>query len=147
MKTIATIIAFGIVLLSYSQNNYLAIYKDVNRDGVIMYPPGTKFELREANKELILDNNFEGVYTIKELVVLTVYPSWKNETDDFNLSTGRIEVLEAPKYKSKINTTSISSNGVTVEKELSNSSKLPNSKNVKLTFSNGAVFTFIKFSS
>ncbi len=144
MKTLGLIIAMLTALCGFSQKTYLSIYETDARDNVIMYPPGTPFELRDAENNLIFtEKNYEGEFKIKGEYTLSVSPSWKVEKDIFRLTEGSIVVeLTEDYYKYEQNKSYGTSHGITVNKTLIESSLNPGMKNVKLSFSNGIVFTY-----
>ena len=144
MRTIITILILCSLNMSQAQKTYLAIYSDASESGVIMYPPGTAFELYDRDENLVLNqDSFEGEFSIEEAHTLYVSPSWKEEQDVFKLENARIEVLLTKDYqRSEIKHSPITSHGVTVTKSLTDSTVNPKEKNVRLEFSNGIIFTY-----
>lgn len=132
-------------LCGFSQKTFLMIYKSDHKDDVISYPPGTPFELRDADDNLIFtEKNFEGEFKIKFPHTLFISPSWKKEKDIFKLTEGFVVVeLTEDYFRYSDNNVPESSHGVTVNKTLIRSGLGKDTKNVKLEFSNGIIFTYI----
>lgn len=149
MKTLVTISLILSALLSQAQNGFLTIYPNEDLTTQVMFPPGTPFELKTADGLLVFSDKSElGSFEIQGKHVLTVYPTWKETTDVFQLDTGGRLLLRPPltvsydKDKDRDTGWSSFSNGITVEKTLIPSEKFEGKQNVELTFSNGVVFTY-----
>ena len=127
-----------------AQKTYLTIFESDKKEDQISYPPGTAFELMNAEEEVILTEESEaGTYKITEPSTLIVSPTYKEETDRFELSEGSIQInLTKHFFKNEKIGYSYHSNGVTADKTLTYSEKNPNMQNVKLELSNGIIFKY-----
>lgn len=143
MKKLIYIMIILAANLSFAQHKYLQIHETDDSQGVIMYPPGTYFELKDEKGNLVVSQKTIGTrFEIDAPHTLYVFPSWKDGTDEFELVDGRIEMVSTYLYpKNNQVSKGYASNGVTVEKVLSNSSD-PEKKNVELIFSNGIKFYY-----
>ncbi|TBN04814.1 hypothetical protein EYD45_06015 [Hyunsoonleella flava] len=128
----------------YSQKTYLKITKSEQTNDYTMYPPGTKFELKNKHGYIVFKNSdTPGAILINENYTLYVYPSWKNSPDKFKLSEGKVEKLLTSHFsKSKVKKHLTISNGVTAEYTIHKSDKKPNKKNLKFKLSNGITFEY-----
>ncbi|MDC8003579.1 hypothetical protein POV27_05920 [Aureisphaera galaxeae] len=144
MKTILTLAFILGYAMMFGQNTYLKIYKDESRSDQTAYPPGTRFEVRDADNNLLFDQDTaQKTFKVERPVTLVVYPNYKESQDIFPLSEGIIEqALTSDFFPTQNKDTSYGSHGVTVRKELTDSKKKPGSKNLKLTLSNGIIFQY-----
>lgn len=145
MKTLITLSLLLTAFMAQAQDNFLTVINPDEWDSELMYPPFTKFELRnEANELVFSDQSANRTFKIDGNYTLKVYPSWRENADVFKLKSGRLELRDAIRVKSnpKKKYKGYSSHGITVEKELSPSQKHYGLQNVKLTFSDGVVFTY-----
>lgn len=145
MKTLITLSLFLAALTIQAQDNFLTIINPDQWDSELMYPPYTKFELRnEAYEVVFSDKSPKGTFKIDGNYTLRVFPSWRENADVFKLKSGRLELREPIRVRSTENRSSkgYRSHGVSVEKELSPSQSHYGLQNVKLTFSNGVIFTY-----
>jgi len=129
----------------YSQTTYLKITKSNEANDYEMYPPGTKFELKNEQGYIVFKNsddpgeiNIDGDYT------LYVYPSWKNTADIIKLKKGRLEKVLKKTYTMPIHQyNTIQSNGVTASFKVTDSEVLKGKKNLYFELSNGITFKYI----
>lgn len=144
-KQLTTLLAsLCFVMFGYSQNTYLKITKSDKANDYEMYPPGTKFELKNAHGYIIFKNSDEpGIIEIDEDYTLYVYPSWKNDADVFKLTDGKVEKILTSGYsKTQLKEYSIKSNGVSAEYTVKDSEALEGKKNLKFKLSNGITFEY-----
>ena len=152
MKLLVTLSLLLSTAILQAQNGFLTIFPEDDLTTQVMFPPGTPFELKTKEGEIVFTDKSElGTFKIEGDHVLTVYPTWKNTTDVFQLTTGgrlelrpplRMSSYNKDKDKHKDSGWGSFSNGVTVEKILSPSEKFEGKQNVELRFSNGVVFTY-----
>lgn len=128
----------------YGQATYLKITQTNNANDYVMYPPGTKFELKTKEGYLIFKNSDDpGVIDITEKHTLYVYPTWKNTTDVFVLTEGKVEKLLSARYKETTHTNNaMESNGVTANYSVTDSEELVGKKNLEFKLSNGITFLY-----
>lgn len=148
MKTTFLTLALAILFIGVgnAQKTYLKITKSDEGLDYIMYPPGTKFELKTKEGYIVFKNSDDtGVIEIHEKHTLYVYPDWKDEADVFVLTEGKVEKLLTYKFRDSDydgnNYPSIS-NGVTATSEVTDSETLEGKKNLVFTLSNGITFTY-----
>ena len=148
MKKLIVLLAMLISGIALSQPTYLMIFENENDTNRITYPPGTPYELRDEDNNLILnETNYSGEFKIDKSYILTVRPSWTEKLQIYNLTSGKLVIAQTTKYtdnpkKSKTKK-KYQSYGVTLdEKVLTDSETIDNQKNVRLTFSDGVVFTY-----
>lgn len=144
-KLVFTILSSLMFCVLQAQATYLKITTNDKSLDRIMYPPGTHFELRTKEGYIIFKNSESpGILEIKEKHTLYVYPSWKNDPDVFVINEGKVEKVLTKTYSwSYENDEPTSYNGVTAEKELTDSKVNEGKKNLKFTLSNGIVFTYV----
>ncbi len=128
-----------------AQETYLKIYKTDEQHDQIMYPPGTKFEVRDAEGNLLFnETNYSGEFQVNQAITLTVRPNYKNDADVYELSEGKIELAKTKDFfPTQPKKKKYHSYGVEAKKEVSNSKILDGMKNLTLTFSNGVIFNYI----
>lgn len=148
MKNTIITISLLLSISSFSQKTYLAIYQDDLKESVIMYPPGTEFELRNEHNYIILKySETPRVFEMDGKYTLIVKPDYKDEPDVFEFdNAGQIELSETIRYgQSDSNKYESSSgyNGVTAEKILTDSKTTDGSKNLEFKLSNGIIFRYI----
>ena len=147
MKTLCITLLMLCGMILHAQRTYLIIRPGEDISEQIMYPPGTPFELRNANNDLISTNeNYDGVFKITKPYTLTVFPTYKDGSDVFELTEGSIEVALTRDFFHKTKSTQKEvrsfSNGVTVSKTITPSETVSGEKNLILEFSNGIVFRY-----
>lgn len=131
-------------LISYSQRTFLKITQSENANDVVMYPPGTKFELKTKEGYIVFKNSDDpGTLNIDDEYTLYVYPSWKDDVDVFKLTEGKVEKVLTSTYIEDENTSrSIESNGVTAHFTVSDSKERKGKKNLEFKLSNGITFIY-----
>lgn len=148
MKFIITLSVALFTMAVQAQDSFLTVINPSEWNSELMYPPGTKFELKDkAGKVLVSDKSPRGTYDVEAPATLTVNPSWRDKPDVFYLNSGSLKLREpirisAEKGSTKKQNKSSFNHGVSVQKELFPSENYFGLKNVKLTFSNGVVFTY-----
>lgn len=147
MKTkqlITLITCLCIAMAGYSQKIYLKITKSAKANDYEMYPPGTKFELKNEHGYIVFKNSDEpGMIEINEDYTLYVYPSWKEEADVFKLEEGKVEKVLTYSYSEKdTKDYSIKSNGVSADYTVSDSKEREGKKNLEFKLSNGITFIY-----
>jgi hypothetical protein len=145
-KKLTTLLACVLIAMTaYSQKTYLKITKSNKADDYEMYPPDTKFELKTKEGYIIFKNSDDpGSIEIKEKYTLYVYPSWKDDTDIFVLTEGKVEkILTSSDSKSDHNKAySMQSNGVAAHFKVTDSKVLDGKKNLEFRLSNGISFQY-----
>ncbi|NRB61023.1 MAG: hypothetical protein HRU50_13920 [Winogradskyella sp.] len=146
-KLLTLVLVLTIVWIGNAQKTYLKITNSEIGTNVIMYPPGTKFELKTKEGYIIFKNSSDpGSIEIKEKHTLYVYPSWKDSADVFVLKDGKVEKVLTSTYgdaDKDYDIKEISSNGVTAESKVTDSKTLEGKKNLEFTLSNGITFNYI----
>lgn len=144
MKIIITILVLAISSFGFSQNTYLKISEDNKMS--VSYPPGTKFELKDSRGYIILkESDIELVYDINGIYTLQVFPTYKKETDVYNLINGKIELVSNKEYMDSIKhkKDAYQSSGVSLDNTIyTNSLVNKGETNVALEFSNGVNFRY-----
>ncbi|WP_422107952.1 hypothetical protein [Winogradskyella sp.] len=139
------LIAF-ITCATYAQKTYLKVTKSNDAYDYELYPPGTKFELKNKHGYIIFKNSDDpGSIEITEKHTLYVYPSWKDEPTIYKLTEGRVEKLLTHRFtdsNTNIDATSASSNGVTATSKVTESETIEGQKNLEFTLSNGITFAY-----
>lgn len=144
-----TIITYLILLASigmHGQKTYLKIHKDNKVENTIMYPPGSKFELRNQHNYIIL--KYSETPKIQEIdgdYKLIVFPSYKKGKDIYKLTKGAKVELKLTSLFDKSNDNHITySDGqnITVDKIVSDSRTLKGKKNLIFELSNGIQFEY-----
>ncbi len=130
--------------LSYAQKTYLKITKSDKANDYEMYPPGTKFELKNKHGYILFKNSDEpGIIEIEEDYTLYVYPSWKDDADVFKLTEGKVEKILTSNYsKTELEKHSIKSNAVSAIYTVSDSRQREGKKNLEFKLSNGITFKY-----
>lgn len=138
------VIALVISMPVSAQKTYLKITKSNKVYDYVMYPPGTKFELKNAHGYIVFKNSENpGALDITEDHTLYVFPSWKKEADVFKLTEGRVEkILTSQFARSGHIKKSIAVNGVTAEYTTSDSKTMEDKKNLIFKLSNGITFEY-----
>ncbi|WP_111683902.1 hypothetical protein [Winogradskyella tangerina] len=147
MKTTFFTIVLSILFISVgtAQKTYLKITKGEQEHDIIMYPPGTKFELKTKEGYIIFKNSDDpGVIDIHEKHTLYVYPDWKDDADVFVLTEGKVEKLLTYKFSDSDDShdNTLMSNGVTATSNVTDSETLEGKKNLEFTLSNGISFNY-----
>jgi hypothetical protein len=129
-----------------AQKTYLKITNSEIGEDVIMYPPGTEFELKTKEGYIIFKNSGdEGVIDITEKHTLYVYPSWKDSTDVFVLTDGKVEKVLTSTYQDShehSDTNKLKNNGITASSKVTDSKTLEGKKNIEFKLSNGITFNY-----
>lgn len=145
MKTIITLSLLLSALICQAQDNYLTIYKSDSPYDQISYPPNTRFELKDqTGKVVFTQNSKEAEFLIDKTYELTLYPSYKEESDTYTLRSGKLSLNPAHRLRvtQSASNWNYSSHGVTVEKTLYPSKNNYGLQNLKLEFSNGVTFSY-----
>ena len=144
MKTIVFIVFLASSFCLNAQKTYLKIYKDNSSDNVIMYPPGTKFELRNPQNYIILKNNeTPSVHKINGDYTLTVYPNYKKDKDVYKLTKGKVELALTKDFGKRQNKfIRIDKNAITAHKKVTDSEVYEGEKNLEFELSNGITFSY-----
>ena len=148
MKT--QLLTFALTLLftmiGNAQKTYLKITNSEIGENVIMYPPGTEFELKTKEGYIIFKNSSDpGLIEITEKHTLYVYPSWKDSADVFVLTDGKVEKVLTSSYRDTHkdkDTDKIMNNGVTASSKVTDSETLEGKKNIEFKLSNGITFNY-----
>lgn len=131
---------------SMAQKTYLKIQKGPSERSVVMYPPGTEFELRNEHGYIVMKNS-DTPYSleIKSRHKLTVSPNYKNEKDIFILTEGKVEKVLTARFmakESRMETLFIDDRNVTAHKKVTESNLRKGYKNLEFELSNGISFTY-----
>lgn len=141
-KSLLGLLAMIFTLVLNAQKTYLKITKSNEANDYVMYPPGTKFELKTKEGYLIFKNSDDpGVIEIKETYTLYVYPDWKDDADVFELTEGKVEKVLTSSY-SETNHGTYTSNGVTANYNVTDSEEFEGEKNLEFKLSNGLTFIY-----
>ncbi|MFD1064194.1 hypothetical protein ACFQ1Q_13135 [Winogradskyella litorisediminis] len=99
MKVLASIALLMFMNLTFGQNDYLKITKSDKENDFIKYPPGSRFELTNTNNNIVYsDKSSEKEFIINQTYKLTVYPTYKNTSNIYYLSKGKIEIKSNAEY-------------------------------------------------
>ena len=148
MKTKFLTLAFTLFFIGagFAQKTYLKITKSNDESDIVMYPPGTKFELKTKEGYIVFKNSDDtGVVEIHEKHTLYVYPDWKEDADVFVLTEGRVEKLPTIKFSDSHKDSdekATFSNGVSATSEVTDSETLEGKKNLEFKLSNGITFNY-----
>ena len=144
MRTITTIILLLISIAAFSQKTYLKVYKDDALTNIIMYPPGTEFELRNQHGYIVLKySEAPRKLKIENKHKLIVFPDYKKEKDIIHLNEGLVELALTSEFDdTPSETIAVGGKKVTAQKILSNSTKIKGKKNLIFTLDNGIVFRY-----
>ncbi|SHH41501.1 hypothetical protein [Winogradskyella jejuensis] len=161
MKVLASIALLMLMNLTFGQNDYLKITKSDKENDFIKYPPGSRFELTDTNNNIVYsDKSSEKEFIINQTYKLTVYPTYKNTSNIYYLSEGKIEIKSNAEYFKAIKEHSTRkknkqdygyyeydksnfTNGLTMKKTLHKSSSNPKIYNATFEFNNGITMTYI----
>lgn len=143
-KLTILIVCLLITFIGHTQKTYLKITKSNEINNYEMYPPGTKFELKNKHGYIVFKNSDEpGKIDIDDTYILYVYPNWKKEADIFRLTEGFLEKIPTNDYSmSATKSQSIKSNGATAEYVVRHSNNLEGQKNLEFKLSNGITFEY-----
>ncbi len=143
-KRILTLVLLFFAAFINAQKTYLKVTKSDKTYDYMIYPPGTKFELKNQEGDIILSDSDEpGMMTFDENFTLYVYPSWKDEAEIFKLRNGKVEKLLTSNFSRKtLIGHSVNNNGITMKKTLVKSDINPELYNATFKFSNGIVATY-----
>ncbi|WP_299123818.1 hypothetical protein [uncultured Winogradskyella sp.] len=138
------IVCIGIAMAGYSQKTYLKITKSKKANDYEMYPPGTKFELKNEQGYIVFKNSDQpGIIEIDEDYTLYIYPTWKEDADIFELTEGKVEKILADSYSEEDSDDhSIKSNGISANYTVSDSKEREGKKNLEFKLSNGITFIY-----
>ncbi|MDO1501031.1 hypothetical protein Q2T40_12895 [Winogradskyella maritima] len=144
MNLLTVVVLLLTINFGFAQETYLKITKSDKENDFEMYPPGTKFELKNKHGYIVFKNsNDPGIITIDDAYTLYVYPSWKNDADVFNLKEGKIEnVLTSAHSQMPTKAYSIKSNGVSGSYTVTDSKDRKGKKNLQFKLSNGITFLY-----
>lgn len=151
MKKLVIILSLLLSGIAFAQPTYLMIFENDEDLSRITYPPGTSYELRNEEGDLIFnETNYSGDFKISKPHTLTIYPNWKDDPDVYELTQGKLVIAKTEKFfddhksEDKKTKSVYQSYGVTLdEKFLSDSETLEGQKNVRLIFSDEVVFDYI----
>ncbi|WP_299521614.1 hypothetical protein [Winogradskyella sp.] len=149
-------IAIIISGIANTQNRYLKITLSEDTSDNVSFPPGTKFELKNGDNELVYSNeDSTNEFIITEAHKLIVYPNWKETTDVFHISNGKVERIdtrlfeirstakkEKRKSKTYVHNHDKYTNGLSMKKTLKRSEVNPELYNATFEFSNGIIATY-----
>ena len=146
MKTIVTSLILIISLISNAQNTYLKFKVDDKESKYIMYPPGTKFEVKTKEGYIQMKNS-ENPYKLdieSNGFRLYVYPTYKSTKDLYHLEKGASVELVLTKHfiDSENNNSHYKYNSETGIKKITDSKTLKGKKNLYFKLSNGIEFTY-----
>ena len=143
-KITALVLCLFMTLIGYSQTTYLKISKSDKNNDYEMYPPGTKFELKNEHGYIVFKNSDDpGEIDIDGDYTLYVYPSWKKTPDVIKLKEGRLEKVLKKTYTIPIHEyNTIESNGVTANFKVTDSEDFKGKKNLYFELSNGITFRY-----
>jgi hypothetical protein len=146
MKTLITLLIAWLSFTMHAQKTYLKIEKDSTLESVIMYPPGTEFELKNKHGYTVLkDNKTPRIFEIDGNYQLTVFPSYKKGKDVYYLEKGAKVILETVRLQKdqKSNSYSYSNaSNVKFDADITDSKTKEGMKNLLLTLSNGIQFEY-----
>ena len=156
LKLSLLMMAMIISSIANAQSRYLKITLSKETSDNVSFPPGTKFELKNGNDELVYsDEDSTSEFIITEKHKLIVYPNWKASTDVFHISAGKVEQIDtklfgirstAKKEKRKSKTYVYDrdkyTNGLNMKKTLEFSEVNPELYNATFEFSNGIIATY-----
>ncbi|GGI57966.1 hypothetical protein [Winogradskyella haliclonae] len=144
LLTLSTILLF--CLSGFAQKTYLKVTKSNEPNDYVMYPPGTKFELKTKEGYIVFKNSDDpGSIDIEEKYILYVYPNWKDEAEILELTEGKVEKLLTYKFRDSRKTSDVKrihNHGVTASSNVTNSKTIEDKKNLEFVLSNGIKFTY-----
>jgi hypothetical protein len=134
------------ISLVAQHKSYLAIELEGGQKNEINYPPGTEFYLFDGGGNFILsDGDLETPFEINTPHTLIVSPKYKEESDRFTISSGRILMKEVvtpnTTRPSDFDKNEPSTSQVTARKEFFDST-VEGQRNILLVFNNGLVFRY-----
>jgi len=144
MKIIITLACLILSVSGFAQKTYLKISRSKKTNDYVMYPPGTKFELKNKHGYIVFKNSDKpGKIEINENYTLYVFPDWKSDTDVYKLTEGKIEKILTSTYSNtQLKEASIKTHEVIAEYSVRDSKKLKDKKNLKFELSNGITFEY-----
>ena len=160
-KTLLTLVLALLAthFLIAQQHKYLKISLSNAKNDFVSFPPGTKFQLTdETNKVVYSDKDTADSYVIDKAYKLTVYPAYKETSDIFRLTEGKVEMVDNSAYfkaikqhKKETNSQDYGAyrydkngftNGLTMKKTLEFSPVNPKQYNATFEFNNGITATY-----
>ncbi len=144
---LTTFLTFLITVISFqgfAQKTYLKIHKGTDAKDVIMYPPGTIFELKNEHHYVVMRySETPRTYLIDGKYKLVVHPTYKKQKDIYYLDSGKVELaLTANFGKTNSIQDNYASNGITAEVDITDSNENKGYKNLVFKLSNGIVFNY-----
>ncbi|WP_298894470.1 hypothetical protein [uncultured Psychroserpens sp.] len=143
------VITLALILASsqtFAQNTYLKIYTDDTPESVIMYPPGTDFELKTKEGYIVMkNNNTPKIFEIDDDYTLFVYPNYKESSDVFKLNKGKVELALTSRFSDKDpkeETLFIDDSNITSHQKITDSKINSGLKNLEFELSNGIMFKY-----
>lgn len=146
MKNSIITIVFSIMSITvFAQKTYLKIYKNSALTDLIMYPPGTEFELKNEQGYILMKNSeAQRVFEIDGKYKLWVFPSFKKQPEVIYLTEGKIELALTSEFSDASSESIKTKSGkVSAKKELIDSKKYKGKRNVIFRLSNGLVFKYM----
>lgn len=144
--TLITLVLLIACTLGFAQKTYLKIYVDDSNESVIMYPPGTEFELKTEDGYIIMKNSeTPRVIEIKSYHKLIVLPSYKGDRDIYHLKSGKVELAATKKFfenNSKNETLIIDDDHITAHQKVTDSKIKIGYKNLEFELNNGIEFKY-----
>ena len=139
-------------LTAICQEKYLKITLSENE--IVKFPPNTAFELKNENDEILFsDKDEEDLFVVNDKSVLVVYPTWKDNTDTFRMTSGKVELVDVVNYNTKEKKTKKNNKyvynkekytkGITMSVSYDESLIHANLKNASFLFSNGVEARYI----
>ncbi|WP_422107951.1 hypothetical protein [Winogradskyella sp.] len=156
LKLSLLVIAIIISSIANAQSRYLKITLSEETSENVSFPPGTKFDLKNGNDELVYSNeDSTNEFIITEKHKLTVYPNWKASPDVFHITNGKVEQIDTKRFgvrsmpkkekrksKTYIYKSDKYTKGLNMKKTLEVSEVNPELYNATFEFSNGIVATY-----
>ncbi|WP_435413136.1 hypothetical protein [Psychroserpens mesophilus] len=161
-NTFTSLVILILLLISYfaeAQNTYLKITLSDQKNDYVSFPPNTKFELFDATDTKVYSNSDRiDMYKIDTMHTLVVYPSWKDTTDTFKITNGKVEQVDNSAYfkalsehsKNQTNNYGAYSydetqftNGLTMKKIIYPSAVNPELYNATFEFNNGISASYL----
>lgn len=147
MKTFVTSLILMVSLINNAQNTYIKFKVDDKESKYIMYPPGTKFEVKTKEGYIQMKNseNPYKLYIESEGFRLYVYPTYKSEKDVYHLEKGAsLELVLTKHFKDNdSNNLNYNHNSLTGLKKITDSKSLESKKNLYFKLSNGIEFSYV----
>ncbi len=146
MKTLFITLLIGCSLICNAQKTYLAIYESDSLDNVIMYPPGTQFELRNPHNYIVMKySETPRTVQIDGNYKLLVFPEYQSHSDVYHLTEGRVELAPTiyfGKSDKSLKSIYLNKDELKAHKKLTDSEKKPGRKNLRFELSNGIIFNY-----